>query len=54
MKTSEKGIKLIISFEGFSKKAYKCVNTEKYYTIGFGHYGKDVEPNSTITKKEAL
>ena len=54
MKTSEKGIELIISFEGFSKKAYKCVNTEKYYSIGFGHYGKDVEPNSTITKKDAL
>ena len=54
MKTSEKGIELIISFEGFSKKAYKCVNTEKYYTIGFCHYGKDVEPNSTITKKDAL
>ena len=54
MKTSEKGIELIISFEGFSKRACKCVNTEKYYTIGYGHYGKDVEPNATITKKDAL
>ena len=54
MKTSEKGIELIISFEGFSKRACKCVDSEKYYTIGYGHYGKDVEPNSTITKKDAL
>lgn len=54
MKTSEKGIELIIRFEGFSKRACKCVDSEKYYTIGYGHYGKDVEPNSTITKKEAL
>ena len=54
MKTSEKGIELIISFEGFSKKACKCVDTEKYYTIGYGHYGRDVESNATITKKDAL
>ena len=54
MKTSEKGIELIISFEGFSKRACKCVNSEKYYTIGYGHYGKDVESNATITKKDAL
>ena len=54
MKTSEKGIELIISFEGFSKRACKCVDSEKYYTIGYGHYGKEVEPNATITKKDAL
>ena len=54
MKTSEKGIELIISFEGFSKRACKCVDSEKYYTIGYGHYGKDVEPKATITKKDAL
>ena len=52
MKISEKGIELIISFEGFSKKACKCVPTEKYYTIGYGHYGKDVASDATITKKE--
>ena len=43
MKTSEKGIELIISFEGFCPKATKCIKSEKYYTIGFGHYGKDVK-----------
>ena len=54
MKTSEKGIDLIISFEGFSKCACKCVPTEKYYTIGYGHYGKDVASDDTITKKAAI
>ena len=54
MKISENGLKLIIDFEGFCPKATKAVKTEKYYTIGYGHYGKDVEENQTITKKEAL
>ena len=54
MKTSKKGIELIISFEGFSKKACKCVPSEKYYTIGYGHYGKDVASDATITKKDAI
>ena len=54
MKTSEKGIALITSFEGFSPKACKCVSTEKYYTIGYGHYGKDVKECATITKVKAL
>lgn len=54
MKTSEKGIELIISFEGFSSKATKCLKSEKYYTIGFGHYGKDVGENDTITKSKAI
>ena len=54
MKTSEKGIALITAFEGFSPKAYKCVPTEKYFTIGYGHYGKDVKECATITKGKAL
>ena len=54
MKTSEKGIELITSFEGFSKHACKCVPTEKYYTIGYGHYGKDVASDALITKKDAI
>ena len=53
MKTSENGIALIISFEGFCSKACKCVSTEKYYTIGYGHYGKDVKATDTITKEKA-
>lgn len=54
MKISENGLKLIIDFEGFCPKATKAVKTEKYYTIGYGHYGKDVDENQTITKEQAL
>ena len=54
MKISENGLNLIISFEGFCPKATKAVKTEKYYTIGYGHYGKDVDENQIITKEDAL
>lgn len=54
MKISENGLNLIISFEGFCPKATKAVKTEKYYTIGYGHYGKDVSEKQIITKEEAL
>lgn len=54
MKISENGLKLIIDFEGFCPKATKAVKTEKYYTIGYGHYGKDVDEKQTITKEEAI
>lgn len=54
MKISENGLNLIIAFEGFCPKATKVVKTEKYYTIGYGHYGKDVVENQTITKEDAL
>lgn len=54
MRISETGLNLIISFEGFCSKATKAVKTEKYYTIGYGHYGKDVEENQSITKEQAL
>lgn len=53
MKISNKGIDLIKSFEKFSAKAYKALKTEKYYTIGYGHYGRDVAPSDTITLAEA-
>ena len=53
MKTSSEGIALIKSFEGCRLKAYKCHITEKYYTIGWGHYGPDVSPNMVITQEAA-
>ena len=53
MKISKNGIELIKCFESFSPKACKCLSTEKYYTIGFGHYGVDVKENQTITKQQA-
>lgn len=49
MKTSKNGIKLLSEFEGCRLQAYKAVPTEKYYTIGYGHYGPDVKPNMKIT-----
>lgn len=53
MKLSEKAKTLLMEWEGFCNKAYKCLSTEKYYTIGFGHYGKDVEKGAVITREEA-
>ena len=53
MKISQRGIDLIKEFEGCDLKATKAVPTEKYYTIGYGHYGADVKVGQTITKKEA-
>ena len=50
---SQVGIDLVKSFEGCRLTAYKCVSTEKYYTIGYGHYGADVQRGQTITKKQA-
>ena len=53
MKTSQEGIDLIKSFEGFRSQAYRPVITEKYLTIGYGHYGPDVHMGQTITKEQA-
>ena len=49
MNVSKNGLELIKSFEGLRLKAYKCVPTEKYYTIGYGHYGADVKKDMSIT-----
>ena len=51
---SSNGVVLIKSFEGFSRVACKALHSEKYLTIGYGHYGKDVKPNQTITEAEAV
>lgn len=53
MKTSSKGIDFIKSFETLQLKAYKAVQTEQHYTIGYGHYGPDVTPGMEITEGEA-
>ena len=53
MKTSKKGLELIKKFEGCRLTAYKALPTERYYTIGYGHYGSDVKKGQTITKKDA-
>ena len=51
---SSNGVVLIKSFEGFSRVACKALPSEKYLTIGYGHYGKDVKSNQTITEAEAV
>lgn len=53
MKTSKNGIELIKKFEGCRLTAYKPVITEKYYTIGYGHYGADVQKDMRITHAQA-
>lgn len=53
-KISAQGIELIVSFEGLMLEAYKAVSSEPYYTIGYGHYGKDVKKGMKITKQQAL
>lgn len=53
MKVSDNGINLIKQFEGCVLHAYKCVPSEEYYTIGYGHYGADVGADQTITQETA-
>lgn len=49
----EAGLALIKQFEGCRLEAYKPVATETYWTIGWGHYGPDVQEDQTITQAEA-
>jgi GH24 family phage-related lysozyme (muramidase) len=53
MQLSQVGVNLIKSFEGCVLHAYKALPTEKYFTIGYGHYGSDVREGSTITSTQA-
>lgn len=50
---SNTGLELIKKFEGCRLTAYKAVSTEKYWTIGYGHYGSDVKQGQTITQAQA-
>lgn len=51
--TSTAGISLLKQFEGCRLVAYKALPTEHYYTIGYGHYGPDINPHMAITLHEA-
>ena len=53
MNISERGLNLIKSYEGCRLTAYKPVQTEQYYTIGWGHYGPDVYAGMSITQDQA-
>lgn len=52
-KIGRAGLELIMSFEGCRLTAYKPVQTEKYYTIGYGHYGPDVKRDMKISMAQA-
>ena len=53
MKTSKRGIDFIKQFEGCRLRAYKAHFSEKYYTIGYGHYGPDVSKDMVISEAQA-
>ena len=53
MKIDKYGEKLIKKFESCKLTAYKVDKAEKYYTIGWGHYGADVKKGMKITKETA-
>ena len=53
MNIGNKGLELIKSYEGCRLTAYKPVQTEQYYTIGWGHYGPDVYEGMVITQEQA-
>lgn len=51
-KASKKCIEMIKQLEGFVGHAYKCLPSEDYYTIGYGHYGI-TDANMVVTREEA-
>lgn len=53
MKLNKEGLNHIKSYEGLRLKAYKVLESEKYYTIGYGHYGTDVRFGEEISKAKA-
>ena len=53
MKIDKYGEKLIKKFESCKLTAYKVDKNEKYYTIGWGHYGPDVKKDMKISKETA-
>ena len=53
MKIDKYGEKLIKKFESCKLTAYKVGKAEKYFTIGWGHYGPDVKKDMKISKETA-
>ena len=51
-KINKSGLNLIKKYEGCKLTSYIC--PAGVITIGYGHTGKDVKPNQTITKKKAI
>ena len=53
MNISQKGIDFIKKWEGGPWLTAKRFGTEKYLSIGYGHYGPDVKMGMKITKSQA-
>lgn len=51
-KINKSGLNLIKKYEGCKLNSYIC--PAGVLTIGYGHTGKDVKPNQTISKKKAI
>lgn len=49
---NKSGLNLIKKYEGCKLTSYIC--PAGVLTIGYGHTGKDVKPNQTITKRKAI
>lgn len=51
---SENGLHFTAAWEQFRAKAYKATAAEKYWTIGYGHYGADVSADQVMSEEQAL
>lgn len=51
---SDNGLHFVAAWEQFQPVAYRATPAEKYLTIGYGHYGADVQPGQKITEGQAL
>lgn len=51
---SDNGLHFTAAWEQFAGTAYRATPAEKYLTIGYGHYGADVQPGQKITQGQAL
>lgn len=51
---SDNGLHFTAAWETFKGTAYKATTAEKYWTIGYGHYGPDVKEGDKITEGQAL
>ena len=52
MKMNSQGLALLKGLEGCKLTAYK-LKGERYYTIGYGHYGADVKASQKISQAQA-
>lgn len=53
MRISEEGLRFIKKTHEFSETAYKNSANERYWSIGYCHYGRDVYPDLVITEEKA-